>query len=171
MISIVRLSKFSIFLAAYIILSASFALQVWSVWKRIFGLNTLISAFILMCLWIFFAVLYKGIKCRIGIIRIFLLLLFSVSAFVFAWRQPYMPEKMHVVEYGILAWFSMRDLSPDGKNRLSNMLRVFIFVLITGILDEGLQKLLPWRVFEVRDILTNAVSAILGITLFAITAK
>lgn len=166
-----KLSKFSLFLGAYIILSASFMQQVWFIWKKIFGLNTLLLFFVFLCLWIFFVILYKSIKLKLNIKKIFLISVIYVLGFAFAWRQPFVPEKVHVLEYAVLAWLSLRDLSKDNKSIFKNLLHTFIFVLIIGSLDEGFQKLLPWRVFEVRDIATNLISGILGIALFCIAKK
>jgi len=42
---------------------------------------------------------------------------------------------------------------------------------LVGVLDEGFQKLLPWRVYEIRDMITNAISGALGITIFCAGTK
>lgn len=162
----VKLPKFSLFLGIYIVISAYFTQQVWLALKTAFGQKALTIFFIFLCLWLISAIIYKSIKSGVDIKKLSLICAICVSGFIFALKQPYATERAHVVEYGILGWLAMRDLSEENKNILINILCAFIFVLIIGSLDEGFQKLLPWRVFEVRDIATNVSSGILGIILF-----
>lgn len=168
---IMKLSKSSLIFSAYIVISASFMQQVWFALKRAFGLNTLLISFALLCFLIFFVILYKSIKSGLKIKKIILICIIYVSGLAFAWRQPFVPEKAHVLEYGILAWLALRSLSKDTPNILKCIFSTFIFVLVVGSLDEGFQKLLPWRVFELRDIATNVISGILGMLLFVVSAK
>ena len=63
----------------------------------------------------------------------------------------------------------MRDLVRQRKVSLKDALFAFIFAAIIGYLGEGIQKFLPWRVFEIRDIITNVLSGLLGVVLFAIS--
>jgi VanZ family protein len=77
-----------------------------------------------------------------------------------------MAEKTHILEYGILAWMALRDLDKNKKGVLKSAILAFIFAALVGVVDEAFQKLLPWRVFEVRDMLTNALSAALGIAVY-----
>lgn len=166
-----KLSKFTLTLGAYIVVSAYFMQEVWTAWKAIIGINTLTLIFIFLCLWIFFAALLKNTKEGINIKRITLACAVYASGFIFAWKQPYMSEKAHVLEYGVLAWLSIRDISKSNRPLIKCVLYAFIFSLIIGSLDEGFQKLLPWRVFEARDIATNLISSALGIALFCIMVK
>lgn len=161
-----RIGKPGLFLGIYIIVSASFMQQVWAAAKKTLGRDILPAFFLLLCLAVTFLLFYKALKDKTGIYRLFLILAFCISGFIFAWRQPYVTEKMHVLEYGLLGWLSMRGLSKGNSERLKAMLCAFIFVALVSCLDEGFQKILPWRVFEVRDILTNLISGILGILLF-----
>lgn len=135
------------------------------------GLNALLLFFLFLCIWILAAILYKSIKSGLNIKKIFLICAFYALGFIFAWRQPFAIEKMHVLEYAVLGWLSLRDLSKNNSDILKGALYTFLFILITGSLDEGLQKLLPWRVFEIRDIATNVLSGILGISLFHVARK
>lgn len=166
-----KLSKFTLTLGAYIIISAYFMQEVWTAWKAIIGINTLTLIFIFLCLWVFFAALHKNIRKGINIKKITLVCAICASGFVFAWKQPYMAEKAHILEYGVLAWLSIRDLSKSNRPLIKCVLYAFIFSLIISSLDEGFQKLLPWRIFEIRDIATNLISSVLGIALFCISAK
>lgn len=168
MINYMKLSKFTISLGAYIIISASFMQQVLDTWKIIFGKDKLILIFIFFCAWVMLAVTYKSVRSGLNIKKIALIITTCAVGFIFAWRQPYLSEKAHILEYGILGWLAMRDFSNNKMNILKSVLYTLIFVAIIGSLDEGFQKILPWRYFEIRDICTNILSGILGIALFIV---
>lgn len=91
-------------------------------------------------------------------------------AFIFAWWQPFFPEKAHTLEYGFLGWFAARDLSKD-KNLVTFIPQAIFFVLLVGASDEIFQWFLPYRVGEVRDVVTNIIGGIFGISLFLNTKK
>jgi len=160
-----KLSKLTIGFAAYLIVSASFASLVWKFIEKLIGKsNTQMLAIVfLSCLAVF--VLACLIKSRLGVFRFFISLVIIFAALIFSWQQPYFTEKFHVALYGCLGWLATRDLN---KNRilLKNVLLAFLFASLIGILDEGFQKLLPYRVFEIRDMLTNITSVAFGIILF-----
>jgi len=59
----------------------------------------------------------------------------------------------------------MQDLTGQKKTLLKSALLAFVFVAIIGSLEEGYQKFLPWRVCELRDIITDSLSGMLGICL------
>lgn len=159
-----KLSKLTLYLGAYIIISASFIQQVWKFARAALGTNTVSLFLILLFLLAAASAIYKSTKAAFNIKRIILTLVICASAFIFSARQPYMTEKAHVLEYGLLGWLAIRDFSNN--KILKGVFLTFAFVLLVSCLDEGFQKLLPWRVFEVRDILTNLVSGALGILLF-----
>ena len=140
--------------------------QVWAFAKRTFGKDLLPLFFIALSLGIAYLVLRNASRSKSGIYKLFLNGALCILGFIFAWGQPYVTEKVHILEYGLLAWLAMRDFWRQDRNVLKTSLYAFILVLITSCLDEGFQKLQPWRVFEVRDIITNLVSGILGISVF-----
>lgn len=164
-----KLSKFTVFLSVYIIISSSFMQQVWNAWKVMFGTKRLILFFILLCLVTVSAILYKNLKSGINIKRMFLICVICILGFIFALRQPYLPEKAHVLEFGILGWLTLRDLTKQDKNFLKAVLKGLLFVTIIGFLEEGFQKFLPWRRFETRDIITDVLSGVLGIILYLLS--
>jgi VanZ family protein len=92
-----------------------------------------------------------------------------ITSFLFGWQQPYFVEKMHVLEYGLLGWLAARDLRRNPRsNIVLTILFSILFVLLIGSLDEGFQRLLPYRVGEIRDVITNVVSGSFGVILFLI---
>lgn len=132
---------------------------------RIWGWDTLK----IICLFLFIisaiAVFYRIIKSHFSIGLILTNLVILVSGFIFAWQQPYLVEKMHVLEYGLLGWLSLKDTSKHNTLKRAVFLAI-LFVLFIGSLDEWFQKLLPYRVGEMRDVYTNLISGILGIILY-----
>lgn len=75
-------------------------------------------------------------------------------------------EKTHFLEYGFLSFLVFRALRNDVKNKLLYPLSALI-VFCLGFLDEGIQYLLPNRVYEFRDVLLNATSGVLGLCVVA----
>ncbi len=170
-IEIMKLSKLTISLAAYIIVSASFAQQLFTAADKLFGRPALINILGIVFLAAAASLIYKGARSKIGPVRITLLAAACIAAFSFAWKQPYMAEKTHILEYGLLAWLVMRDMAKTKAPLLKSVLIAFVFTALVGVLDEGFQKLLPWRVYEIRDMVTNAISGALGITVFCAGTK
>lgn len=81
-----------------------------------------------------------------------LLALLATAHFFFAAE-----ELIHIFFFGALG-FSLRQ---DAKRKTLED-EFFLFGLIVCISDELLQSLLPWRVGDVRDVVLNIVSFILG---------
>ena len=77
-------------------------------------------------------------------------------------------EKIHLVEYGFLAYFIYRALSVDMKG-WSLYLCAIILCSLIGWGDEGIQYILPDRFFEWRDVRLNALSSFLGLCLVLIS--
>ncbi len=165
------ISKVTIFLGAYIIISASFAQQLWRFGQRLFGKPALLAFFVLLCATLLAIMLYISLKRKLGALRLALVFIITLSSFIFAWKQPFIAEKLHIIEYGLLAWLAMRDLDKKNRGILMAGLLAFIFASTVGVLDEGFQKILPWRVFEIRDMITNSVSAIFGIAAYLTMKK
>jgi len=142
--------------------------QVWFVWKDIFGVKFLITASAILCLAAILAIIYQNIKSGFSLGRLFLICALCTWGFIFAWRQPYLSEKAHVLEFALVGWLAMRDLFKEGKYLFTDVLSALIFAAIVGYLGEGIQRFLPWRVFELRDIITNVLSGMLGVILFIV---
>ena len=79
-------------------------------------------------------------------------------------------ERLHFITYGLLGWmvcWSVEDLKKPANPFLRNWLIPCLLVWLAGTVDELIQWWLPMRVFDVRDIVFNAVAAMNGIALFA----
>ncbi len=60
----------------------------------------------------------------------------------------------------------MKDLNKGLADLLKNACLALIFIALIGSLEEGFQKFLPWRVCDIRDIITDALSGGLGVILY-----
>ena len=71
-------------------------------------------------------------------------------------------ERLHLVEYGLVAFFLVRALRLDltGRNAFAV---AFVLTGVIGLVDEVIQGVLPQRFFELKDVLLNVVSGGLGL--------
>ena len=97
------------------------------------------------------------IGVALGVVAVYLLVLV---------RMAIPEERTHVVEYGIVAILIHEALAEqqtiDRPVRAPATTALGLAITI-GAVDELLQLALPSRVFDVRDIVTNAVSALLAL--------
>ena len=71
-------------------------------------------------------------------------------------------ERVHFLEYGLLSLFVFRALKHNIRDK-SIYLWSGIIVFCLGFLDEGIQYVLPNRVYETKDVIVNGVAGILGL--------
>ena len=90
---------------------------------------------------------------------------------------PMMPEeRLHFLEYGVVAalvYLALRERRAglvesgiDVGDRVARLPPLATAVVVTGIigwLDEGIQAILPNRVYDVRDVTFNAVAALISV--------
>ena len=160
-----RINKFTLGFGLYIIISASFMRQVWEFLGKAFGQNNVKIFCLLLFLTTTILIITYIIRFHFSILRIIVTLAVIIFAFIFAWRQPFFTERMHILEYGLLGWLAVRDFSKN-KPALKAAFFAILFVFLVGSIDELFQKLLPYRVGEIRDVITNIISGALGIILF-----
>lgn len=101
-------------------------------------------------------------------VSIFVLVLLVGLAFSLQLRLP--QERMHILEYGLLGWLAGRDIIKKDK-KIKGIILACLFSISIGILDEGFQKLLPYRVFEIRDIRINFLGGIWGVVLYLLSYR
>ena len=106
----------------------------------------------------------KIIQCR----NLFSKVLFFLCICVYCVSLYYLKipeERIHLIEYGLLAVLVLRALGFDIKNDMYLYGLSFMFTGFLGSVDELIQHLLPNRVGDVRDIVLNAFSGLLGLML------
>lgn len=75
-------------------------------------------------------------------------------------------ERTHLIEYGVVAALIYQALLERTRQGYKVPYPAILAILITGIaggIDEGIQKILPNRVFDFRDILFNFLAGILSV--------
>lgn len=76
-------------------------------------------------------------------------------------------ERIHFIEYGLLSVFVFRALRHSIHDK-SIYLWSGIIVFCLGFLDEGIQYVLPNRVYDTRDVIVNGVAGVLGLLLIGL---
>ena len=82
-------------------------------------------------------------------------LLYLLIAFASGFLLELPEERVHIVLFGFLGFL----LGIHSHRPASQWL---LFGLLLAVLDEGLQTLLPYRVGDLRDIIINSLSLLLG---------
>lgn len=76
-------------------------------------------------------------------------------------------ERVHFIEYGLLSLFVFRALRHNLKSKFIYLWSAII-VFCIGFLDEGLQYLLPNRVYDTKDVIVNGIAGVLGLLLIGL---
>ena len=77
-----------------------------------------------------------------------------------------MEERTHLFEYGIVAVLIYQALSEragNGRRVPAPALLALVATVALGWVDEGLQALIPNRVYDNFDVVRNTVAALIGI--------
>jgi len=162
-------SKLTIGLGIYIVISASFMLRLRNFLVESFGEEVIkLEFFLLFLLAAAFFITYI-VYNKLPVYRVSLSVFVFALAYLFMLWQPFFAEKLHIPEYGALGFLALKDLSRQNPKRIfNNIIYALCFVALVGSLDEAFQWVLPDRVFEVRDIVTNVISGFLGALLYLI---
>lgn len=87
----------------------------------------------------------------------------TIAGIVLSYYEPI--EATHLLEYGLLSVLIIYALAGE-KHRpfpINLYYKAALITLLIGIADEIHQGSLPNRVFDVNDILINAISGVLGL--------
>ena len=111
-------------------------------------------ALLLLILWKKFGIKYNST---------YVLLSIGVLLYIFGLiKVQYPEEKIHLIEYGILAFFSYKALSFD-LNKPKAFLVAYLLTSFFGFMDEVIQHILPNRFYQNEDVLLNSLSGLLGL--------
>ncbi len=161
-----RLSRLTVGLGIYIVISAAFMQQVRDLLDNIFGKSNVLNFVRLSFAVIALLAIWQAFKIRLSRLRICAISCLSVLAYLFSMWQPYLSERVHVLTYGLLGFLAMKDLIPaKGKLWVKNLILALSFVALISAADEIFQAILPYRVGEIRDFITNIISGVLGMAL------
>lgn len=123
-------------------------------------------AFLLCMLLVGLTVLTQGLKTRPGGLELGVALGLAAVYLMFFLRLT-IPERSHLIEYSILAVFVYEALAERAARGRRVPLPAVLAILATalvGAIDEAIQLLLPFRVFDPVDILFNALAAVMAVT-------
>jgi len=131
--------------------------------KRTIPFEFWINIFLAACLCGIVILFFRKYKVTDGFG--YVLLLLAVSGYLYGLATiPYPEEKIHFIEYGILAYLIFRALRLD-HGAWAAYAGAFALTAALGWGDEGLQHLLPNRYYQTSDVVLNAVSGLLGLIL------
>jgi len=100
---------------------------------------------------------------ELGILRFFLLAgLVVIYGCLLKYQCRFPAERLHLMEYGLLAYLSYSALRLHVP-RMPAYVLGFLISSAFGFLDEVIQYVLPNRVFEYRDVMTNVIASGLGL--------
>lgn len=74
-------------------------------------------------------------------------------------------QNWHYVAYALFAFMMYRDLAPRGASLPKIMLTTYCAALLFSTFDEGIQRYISSRVFDVSDIAKDVWGALIGMTL------
>ena len=111
-------------------------------------------------------VLAQGLKTRPGGAEMMVALgVFAVYLLAFA-RMSIAEERGHLIEYGVIAVFileALRERAAHGHHVAAPALLAIGATALLGWLDEGVQAVLPNRVYDLRDVGFNTLAAVMAV--------
>jgi VanZ family protein len=162
-------SRRSLFFAALLILHTAFTLispfytvpiVVWLMKHKLYRITIGCMAAPLFFLLLFFSVKrWKLIKADR---RLILILVATVFSYITVYETvPDLGEKLHVLNFSVLALFAYKMLSPQMKLHWALLISWIFSSSVAGV-DEYLQNFIVGRAGTVHDVLIAVRSAILG---------
>mgnify|MGYP001590645513 CR=1 FL=1 len=131
--------------------------------KRTIPFELWINIFLAACLSGIAILFFR--KYKVTDFRGYVLLLITISGYLYGLATiPHPEEKIHFIEYGILAYLVFRALRLD-HGAGAAYAGALALTAALGWVDEGIQHFLPNRYYQISDVALNAVSGFLGLLL------
>lgn len=108
----------------------------------------------------------QGLKGRFGNLELGLMLGVTAVYLLLFIRLANPLERTHLIEYSVLAIFifeALKERKQNGGSVPSPALVAFILTALLGWLDEGIQAVLPNRIYDLRDIVFNCLAGFVAI--------
>ncbi len=89
-----------------------------------------------------------------------------VAAFSMLFPRLFLTERTHLFEYGlvgVLVYQALLERRRNGRRVPVPALLAIVAVALLGWLDEGIQALLPNRVYDLRDVGFNALAGLVSV--------
>lgn len=169
------MSRLTLFLGLYIIISASFMFQVFKFAQTHIGRRGMM---ILMGLtlassalgFLIYTVTASIKRKRFNLPRTLVVVIVLIMILVLSWQIKNFAERFHIIEFVILGWLATRDLAKT-ETKIKSAILASIFCAAVGILDELFQWILPYRFFDLNDIISNTLGGGWGAVLYLITGE
>lgn len=149
------------------VMAAIFAsLFIGTKWPELLRSSGLDAGFFLLgMLLVFISVLIHGFFVRSKKIEVLTILVIVTAYLMFFFRMT-LAERSHLIEYSLLAILVHRALLERAKQdqRIKWITSIAFFsTFFISLIDEGIQLFLPKRVFDINDILFNAIAIFFAI--------
>ena len=129
--------------------------------------NGLLEAlFVLGALLVVSAVVALGLRVKPAGVEIGVALGVGAAYLMVLARMAVPEERTHLIEYGVIAALVHEALTEragqEGRVPFPGLLAVLVTAVI-GLADEAVQRLLPSRVFDIRDVGFNALAGLMAV--------
>ena len=112
------------------------------------------------------AVVVQGFKARLGGVEIGVALAIAGAYLILFLRMTVPEERSHLIEYSVVAlllYEALTERASQGRRVPLPSLIAVVSTALVGALDEGMQALLPSRVFDPVDMLFNLLAAVMAV--------
>ena len=126
-----------------------------------------VGLFLAGCLLVLATVVTQGLRVRPGGAEIAVALGVAAAYLLVVVRMSVPTERSHLVEYGVVAVFiheALTERADRGRRVPVPALLAIVAASLVGVIDEGIQRFIPSRVFDPVDMLFNALAAVMAVT-------
>ncbi len=123
--------------------------------------------FVFSALLVLVIILIQGLRPQPHGIGVVVVLSIAVAYFmVFVRMGIPIEERTHLIEYGVVAVLvheALKERASQGRHVPVPALVALVVTILLGWLDEGIQAILPNRVYDIRDVGFNALAGLMAI--------
>ncbi len=131
------------------------------------GLLDLTVGLFLLCMFLVgVTILTQGLKVRPGGAEVAVAIGVATAYLLVLTRMTIPTERSHLIEYsivGVLIYEALTERRSHGRRVPLPPLLAVLITVVLGALDEGIQWLLPNRVFDPVDILFNTIAGTMAV--------
>ncbi|MDP2940448.1 MAG: VanZ family protein [Candidatus Omnitrophota bacterium] len=165
-----RISKPTLFFGLFVVISASFTQQILFYFFETFGKRQTATTLGIFFVLIGVAVIIYIFKQKIANLKKLCFCWLFILGLVLSWRMPIVAERIHILEYGLLGWLTLKDASKKYFSPKTIPFSLSI-ILVFSLMDEGFQFILPNRIADWRDVFINLIGGCWGMGLFLMSPK
>jgi len=163
-----HISKLTLFVGLFIIISASFLRQVMEFVKAVVGEQGFVFLIGITGAIFLVSFLILIIRKRPSFLKFSIFIVVLIIGMWFCQQLKIPEEKIHLLEFAVLGWLASRDLIKPGR-KVKGVIFALIFTFAVGVLDEVFQGILPYRYFQWCDIGFNSAGGLWGVGLYLLS--